>query len=71
MTSPATSVHWPTCSGCRAEIIGIGPGAEPWSVIVRDPCGRLSEGGAFCLPCMIELAKRGVLLHPVRRVEER
>ena len=62
-----TSEPRPFCNGCRAEIIGVGPGAAPWSIIVRDPTGHQSEGGAFCLPCMIELAKRGVLLHPVRR----
>jgi hypothetical protein len=58
---------WPSCNGCGADIIGIGPGAQPWTVIVCDPCGQQSDGGAFCLTCMIELAKHGVRLHPVKR----
>jgi hypothetical protein len=70
MTAPAHSV-WPICNGCGAEIIGVQPEIQPWSIIVRDPLGKQSEGGAFCLPCMIVLAKHGVLLHPVKREPQR
>jgi hypothetical protein len=62
MSAPASDA-WPVCCGCGAEIIGVQPELKPWSVVVRDPLGRETDGGAFCLSCMIELAKLGVRLH--------
>jgi hypothetical protein len=68
MTARARVVPtYPICNGCKNEIIFVTPDLQPWSIIVRDPLGQQSEGGAFCLTCLVVLAKHGVILHPVGR----
>lgn len=55
------------CRGCKAEIVNALP-VENWSVVVRSPHGEETVSGPFCLGCMIEIAKLGVMLQNVTMV---
>jgi len=62
--APMACADLPVCSGCGATIIAVTDDAQPWTVIVREPGGQQHVGGVFCLGCMVDLAKKGVTLHP-------
>lgn len=51
---------YPLCAGCDCVIVAaVG---DAWRVRVKDPIGREMAWQAFCLPCMVELAKVGLKL---------